>query len=67
MYRQIVVFIAMCKFKQYGTYLENASISPYTPFNKSTDLAPMIHAKIVMFLPRFEPQTLGTVSKCATN
>jgi hypothetical protein len=44
MYPQILS-IAMSKYKQYGTYLENASIAPYKPFNKTTELALMMQAK----------------------
>jgi hypothetical protein len=30
------VFISTCKYKQYGTYLENVFTAPYKPINKIT-------------------------------
>jgi hypothetical protein len=44
-------------------YLDNAPTASYEPFNKSNELAQMMHAKIIKPSPGFEPPTHGTVRK----
>jgi hypothetical protein len=60
------IFITQWKKNQCGTFIENASIAPFEPFNKWIELAPMMHFFYISS-PGFDHPTLTTVNKGPTN